>query len=283
MTDFRATLGLTPLEPIPMRFRCRILVAAVVLTCGCGNHAVPYESAASGNWAIYSTGGTAAPVIGGSLAFSGSSATANFYMPGSSCFPAGNLQLTGTTDHAGNLTLTSTSVNGQVITLAGAVAGTNSSIPDGQFRVSGGCADGQTGAFEAELIPSLTGGWTGNATFQDGTGNSNFTTAVTLEIQQAPSATAFWFPVTGTLDLAQGPCSLGNGDLIENVLLESNGIYESSTAGYELWAGALMQNGEITLAGSIPSSNLNMAQATLTVTGGTCAGYTASNVTLTRQ
>ena len=265
------------------RFRI-LLIAILTVTCGCGgNSVVPYEAAASGNWAIYSTGSQPAPVTGGNLDFSGNSATADFYLPGDACFSPGSLRLTGTSDRDGNLTLTSTSVDGQVVTLTGALAETNSSIPSGRFTVKGGCANGETGSFDGELIPSLSGSWTGNATFGL-SGNTSFTVPVTLAIQQGSSPTAFWFPVSGTLQLAQNSCSLSSGQLTQNVLVDSSDVYESSTAGYQLWASALMGNGpQVVIAGAIPSSNLNTTQATLTITGGACSGYTASNVTLTRQ
>ena len=92
------------------------------------------------------------------------------HVDGWTCFDQQTtIALTGTLA-ADNISMTSASVNGQVVTLAGAIT-KKSNFPDvlnGTYTVSGGCADGEQGNVTGFSVYSVTGNWAGNLTTAGG-------------------------------------------------------------------------------------------------------------------
>lgn len=299
---FRATLGLNIL-PYPVMRVCRLLLPAVLLACasGCGVDLIPGQAGASGNWAINPAllnpvaasresavsnivpGGSLVPVIGGSMAISGTTVSANFYLSASPCFIPGNLAFAGTvTNH--QLTLTSDADDGQVISLEGMLSTSGTSILGGTFTIQGGCADGESGSFNGLLMPSLTGTWTGTATVNPpaGSASPSFQATVSLQLQQSLTAMDFWFPLSGSLQISGSPCGFSSGTLLQNVLIENLNIFDSSVAGYRWWAAALMNDGsQVQMVGVFAPPSSSDSSVAMTISGGTCDGYSVSNITLT--
>jgi hypothetical protein len=109
-----------------------------------------------------------------------SAVIAELHVDGWSCFDQHTaINLTGTITH-GNISLTSASVDGQVLTLAGAIT-TKSNFPDvlnGTYAITGGCADGDQGNVTGSSVYSVTGNWAGNLTATSG-GNIHWNTQLT--------------------------------------------------------------------------------------------------------
>lgn len=130
----------------------------------------------STNWQLSATStnptGPSPAKISGTIIPAGSAVTAALHVDGWTCFDQQTtIALTGTLT-AGNISMTSASVNGQVVTLAGAIT-KKSNFPDvlnGTYTVSGGCADGDQGNVTGFSVYSMTGNWAGNLT-SDGGGN----------------------------------------------------------------------------------------------------------------
>lgn len=266
------------------------LTILLVFASGCGSNAISGQGAASGNWAIYAVdvgpstmnAGSQIPVVGGSLSFSAGSASANFYAPGSSCFSTGNLAFSGSLTNS-SLKLTSAAENGQVITMTGALSTNGASISNGTFTIAGGCANSLTGYFQGVLMPSMTGTWSGSAIFNAPPITPlTFQATVTLQLQQSSTPTDFWFPSSGMIQIAGSPCGFSSGTLVQNILLENVNAFESSVAGYDWWAAALMDDGsQVQITGNFPTGSPASSQTTFTISGGKCDGYTAVGATLT--
>lgn len=271
---------------------CRVATFAAFLVCvfGCGINVVPGNAPAPGNWAIYpanaspaaGSSGSPVPLVGGSLAISALSASANFYLSGNACFAPGNLVFSGKFTPAGHLTLSSAPDDGQVITLAGDFSASGTFLTNGTFSIAGGCAAGQTGYFVGQRMPILTGTWSGTATFNAPSATPpSFQSSVSLQLDQSSAATDFWYPLSGTLQLSASTCGFASGTLVQNMPVENQSLFLSSTAGYEWWASALMNDGShIQISGRFPVPGSSSGQATLSVSGGACDGYTATGVNL---
>ncbi len=168
------------------------LLAVLILLSGCGGggvklsapSSIPPASPPSGppapnqnsstNWQLNAT--STSPTepspakISGTITQAGNSVTAAVHVDGWTCFnQQTTIALTGRLT-AGNISMTSASVDGQVVTLAGAIT-KKSNFPDvlnGTYTVSGGCADGDQGNVTGFSVYSMTGNWAGNLTSAGG-------------------------------------------------------------------------------------------------------------------
>jgi hypothetical protein len=168
----------------------------------------------SSNWQFTTTSTVPAGIppatISGSIVQSGSVVTGAVHVDGWSCFDQHTaISLTGTiTD--GNIALTSASVDGQVLTLAGAIT-TKANFPDvlnGTYAVAGGCADGDQGNLNGESVFSVTGNWAGDLTT---TGGENIHWNTDLTQGSADSEGSFGLTGGSAFDGCLGSGTISSG------------------------------------------------------------------------
>lgn len=193
------------------RFGAWSLVGAALILalagCGSSNNL----ALAKGNWAITATPTNTGLVantsfyIGGTLTQTGASVAGTMYVLTSStdCYdPSQQIAFTGTVN-GNKLVLTSASVSSQVITVT--ATGTNSSLT-GNYTVTGGCDDGDTGTLTATPVPSISGTWSGPLKTY---GGESVTFALALT-QAATASSDGTFALTGSGTFSGSSCSVSS-------------------------------------------------------------------------
>ena len=221
--------------------------------------ASPDISLTPGNWSVAATSSNPAVGtihVGGNVTQTGSALSGSMFIVGSMCFDVSQpVAFTGAVSGS-NVTLTSADVNGQIFSV---VATATSSSMSGTYSITGGCADGDSGSADGNLVPSITGTWNGTVV---GSGGSSVTLSVDLTQDTTASADGS-FPLTGTLAYVGSTCSVSgtisnafvagsyvliNADTVEtdgsdgqvfynNTLLDSSTAPQNMTGTYETSAG----------------------------------------------
>jgi hypothetical protein len=153
-----------------------MLLAALVLLCGCGGGGKPslppltpppLVPNIAGNWQFSATSVKGIPPItfAGSFAESHVSVSAAVHVDDSTCFDRlTTIGLTGTLTGR-DISLTSPSVDGQVATFTGVFTPTAFT---GTYAINGGCGDGDQGSVTGVQVPAMVGSLSGTFTTSHG-------------------------------------------------------------------------------------------------------------------
>ena len=192
-----------------LRFVFLLLIAGVLVLvlagCGSSNNLALTQ----GNWAITATPTGSATItispfyVGGNLTQNGNNLAGTMYVMNSrsECFDSSQpIPFTGTVNGK-KVVLTSASSDSQVITVT--ATGTSGSALTGNYTVTGGCDDGDTGTLTAGPVPSITGTWSGPLL---GSGGDSVTLAFALT-QAATASTDGTFVLTGSGTFTNSSCS----------------------------------------------------------------------------
>jgi hypothetical protein len=181
---------------------------------------------------------------------------------GANCYQIDQaIPITGTITTDGTVSLTSAAVANQIFSVRGDVLG---GVLDGTYAISGGCAAGESGTVIGELMPSLTGTYTG--TFYPASGA--FTGATITVTQSGPNADGE-FSLPGTASFSGSPC-FTTGTVTSSTVF---GEYIQVTIGTDK-GGVVQFTG---LAAAVGSDDI-FIDGSYAVTAGTCAGDTGSGV-----
>jgi len=259
--------------------------AALLLLAGCGTQSQSVLPA--GNWAIVTKSATSssAGTLGGSLHQSGNSVSGVLHSLGfSKCYTPPippimvqtDIPVSGTFEN-GVLHLVSNSVSGQVVTMD---ANYRAGALNGSYTVQGGCADGEHGTVSGQLMPDLTGTWTG-------TTPSGTRMMVTWQ-QQASPTTDGVFSITGTVSLSNGPACYPSGSMALQAGYSQGGEPMASfVTGNALSVAASDSSGSepvaIALAGfAHTTSSPHTVTGSFTLSGGSCT-FAPQQVSLQKQ
>ncbi|HET9792253.1 MAG TPA: hypothetical protein VFR08_13210 [Candidatus Angelobacter sp.] len=184
---------------------CGVLVILILLLAGCGGGGSGSSAAftiQSGNWNFRATSTTLSgelTTFGGSLSQSGSSVSGTVQMlGGNGCIGFGiDIPVSGTVSGQ-NITLTTAAISNVVITINATGSATAFS---GTYQFTG-CVAHDLGNVTANLVPSVTGTWSG--TFTSSTAPPLSVTAVLTE-SSTPDAHG-GFPLTGTVSFTGSTC-----------------------------------------------------------------------------
>ncbi|MEO8727527.1 MAG: hypothetical protein ABI383_15555 [Acidobacteriaceae bacterium] len=174
--------------------------AALLVIAGCGGG--QNASSISGNYALQGNltqgGGT---FLGGPLIGSGSNITGGFHILDSNqCFdPAANVAVSGSLGSGGKITINTAAAQAQTFQITATVSADGSTISNGTYKVTGGCAAGLTGSIAGFRVDPFTGSYSGTLTVADIVGNpTGVQFAATADLTQAASADANgYFAVSG--------------------------------------------------------------------------------------
>ena len=147
-----------------IRFWLSLLLGALLLAVtGCGSLATSDNTLTRGNWSV--TARSANPDLGifqagGNLTQNGNALSATMYVSGSLCFDVSQpVILTGALKNR-QVTLTSADVSGQVFSMV--ATETTDSALSGTYTITGGCGSGDHGTVSANVVPSISGTWSGS-------------------------------------------------------------------------------------------------------------------------
>jgi len=261
------------------------LLSALVLLYGCGGavktsppSSNPPAGPPSGppvqnqntstNWQLSATSinpaGPSPAKIAGTIIPTGGAVAAALHAHGWKCFDQQTtITLTGT-QTAGNISMTSASVNGQVVTFAGAIT-KKSNFPDvfnGTYTVSGGCADGDHGNVTGFSVYSMTGNWAGNLTTAGG-GNIHWN----AELAQGNPDSEGSFGLSGAITFDS---CFGGGNI-------TSGTFPSASfiLGQSVDLEIKISNGTVTFV--VTADDDGLIRGNYAVSGGSCdssgAGY----------
>ena len=206
---------------------CAILSA--IFLASCGGPSTTSTLFESGNWALEANSSTTpgqTTELGGNLAQSGDQVT------GTMCYSLGGVQCPGTTLHlAGAATgttavLTASMPDGSVITLN--LTWSSPTSTGGSYQIERDSATVDQGAISGNLVPSLSGNWSGN-----NTGINGITLSATIT-QAGASTTDGSFQLTLSNIVLSGPtcytaATTGTGTLAgENVQINFD-LHDSSS------------------------------------------------------
>ena len=198
-----------------------VLAFLAVLLAGCGgSSSSPGPTSTltiqSGNWNI-SASSIAAPGVtflaGGNLMQSGNSISGVVHIFNSTCFgQTTDVPVSGSVSGQ-SVTLSSPAIQGQTVTVS--LNGSSTAL-SGTYSVAGtGCAAGDRGTVNANLVPSITGSWHGTFT---STANPGTTVDATADLTQSATADAHGlFAVTGTVTFTGSTC-FTSGTIVQSVL-----------------------------------------------------------------
>lgn len=195
-----------------IRFWLSLLLGALLLAVtGCGSLATSDNTLTRGNWSV--TARSANPDLGifqagGNLTQNGNALSATMYVSGSLCFDVSQpVILTGALKNR-QVTLTSADVSGQVFSMV--ATETTDSALSGTYTITGGCGSGDHGTVSANVVPSISGTWSGSVI---GTGGPNVSLSIALH-QAANAAADGTFALTGNLTYTGSDCSM-SGTVID--------------------------------------------------------------------
>lgn len=240
---------------------------------GGGGTTVPAAASLSGNWQGTLTPASGTPALtaiagvinqAGSVGDSGQFTTSVLQVAGDCFIPSPIVPLQGN-NKAGAVTLDSYDVNAQQVHLV-ATANSDGSALQGTYSVNSGCANGANGSFTANRYAALTGTYTGTLSAGAAAGPT-----VSANLTQAAGGTGSGtFLMTGTITLTGAGCT-GSGTA---VAAEANYVQGSHLQiSFPATDGGL---GAATLTGTFDAGATTISNATLTVAGGGCAGYSAT-------
>jgi hypothetical protein len=242
---------------------------------GCGGSATTTSSPIAypnfaGNWNIFvvpSNPQVGSISFGGSITNSSGSASGMLHAQGSACYPISqDVPVSGSLTPLGNVTLTSTAVAGQTLTITALsnsvyVPATNPQVMFGNFTISGGCADGESGTVNGLVAPSLNGVYAG--TFQTVTG-STFGASISL-LQGGPNVDG-QYSVSGSVVFTGSPC-FSTGAIASSTIF---GDYSDVTINTN--DGGTMEFRGITF--SPITTPMSILVEYYRITGGACDGQT---------
>lgn len=237
---------------------------SVMLTLGCGGNAAQHNfpppqtlNDIAGNWqfsATSSVSGISAFSFAGSMNQSGQTVASALHVNGSNCFdPLTTINLSGKQGEA-KLSLSSTPVDGQVVTLVGAL--TNSNIT-ATYAIKGGCADGDHGTVTGSKIPQIPG--TLNGTFTTSTNNTFAAVVQAIEDSGNPDGT---FGISGSATFSV-PC-FSSGTLKPDTFPSGSFVLGKSVL-FDIHTN----NGTVMFQGTTDQSTGNI-DGYYTISGSTC-------------
>jgi len=246
---------------------CLTLLLTVVSGCGgssggtIGGGSQTYPTL-TGNWMAASDSSLTNSIyeLGGYMTNTGGSVTATLHAVPflSSCFPSTDeIPFTGTVTTTGSISMTSTEVASQVISVTGTTV--NGSLLSGSYKITGGCAGGDSGSLIGLVEPSYSGAYSG--TFQTGA-PSPVSVSVTM-IQSGPDADGT-YSLSGTVNFSGTSCF-------------TTGTITSSTAygGFIQFTVNTDQDGVLQFTGfSAATPQAITIEALYQVTAGLCSGET---------
>ena len=255
-----------------------VLLCFLALLCSCGGGrtsllppptdpptdtptGTPSDLKVLGDWelATRSTVGRPALAIGGSIIQTGNILSSAVHVEGSTCFEQKTvILLTGTlTD--GNISMGSASLNGQVITVAGAFT-KKDGFPyqlTGTYTIDGGCAGGDEGSLTGYSVDGINGVWYGNLTTEEGA-NIHWGTD---RLGQVEASSEGSFGLTGAFNF-DGTC-FKSGALTPGTFPTPSFILGTSVD-----LNIPIDNGTVAFVGTADPDGL--IRGTYTVTGGAC-------------
>ena len=178
-----------------------------------------------------------------------------------------NLQFEGTADETG-LGISSFPVNDQVLSVSATKDSTATHL-SGSYRVTGGCADGETGTINGTKYSGLTGLYAGPVTGVAGGGN------IQIAVTQDPKGTADGlFFVTGKATFQGFPCFTAG--TLSVPYGEVSGSSESLAFQTNETGGS-----QVILNGTFNAAASALSLTSINVLGGNCSGsFGAAQLTL---
>jgi hypothetical protein len=252
------------------RFASALLVLPAILA-GCGGSSGPIASGnpvatyptLTGNWTVLATSNLtgATYLLGGSIANSEASVSATLQVLPfeSGCLPTGEpITFTGAITSGGAISLASAAVANQTISISGSSLFGNTI--NGNYKITGGCAAGDSGTVLGAIIPSYAGAYTGTIQPYSGT---QIGASMSL-VQSGPSAGGE-FNVSGTATFSGSSC-FTTGTITSSVVL---GEYIQITMSTD-------KGGTVQLTGLGTGPQVMTIVGTYQVTAGPCAGTVGS-------
>lgn len=260
------------------RFWSSLLLGTLALVVtGCGGLAKSnsdQNALTQGNWSLTASSsnpGLGIFQVGGNLAQSGDALSATMYVAGSLCFDVSQpVLLTGTVKDR-QVTLTSSDVNGQVLSVV--ATETTGSALNGTYTIAGGCGSGDHGTVAANVVPSISGTWSGTVI---GSGGSNVSLSIALT-QAGNAAADGTFALTGNLNYTGSTCSV-SGTVTDAFIVGSYILVNGNTTETDGSGGSLSYD-NVLLDDSRNPKNMT---GTYLVDFGLCAGD-VQTLTLNRQ
>jgi hypothetical protein len=262
-----------------------LVLPAILAGCGgsssssLGNSPTSYP-ALSGNWSIAlipSNPLAFEPELGGYITNTGGAVSGTLHAVDSSCFTAAqDIAISGSVTPEGSITITSAAVSGQTISFTGFTGPSNAPARDplvliGSYSITGGCAGGQSGTILGNVVPPLTGTFSG--TFESVSGLS---IPVTISVIQSAANSDGEYTVSGAATFTGSPC-FSAGTITSSVLFGEN-LQATITTDK---SGVLQFTSIGILLSSTSSSGITIL-GEYKVTAGSCAGDTGSG-TLANQ
>ncbi len=182
-------------------FLTAVCGAALLVASGCGGGS---SSSVNGNYALQgalSQGGGA--FLGGPLSGSGGIKGTFHVLDSSNCISSSSVvPVTGSTS-GGKLTLNTAQVEAQTFQIKATISSDGSTISNGTYKVTGGCAAGQSGSITGFRVDPFTGNYSGTLTAADLAGNPTGAQVATMaNLTQSSSADANGlYSVTGPVTL----------------------------------------------------------------------------------
>lgn len=252
------------------RFALLFAVPAVIFLNSCGGgRREPVKPDLSGHWSLtlLPTATQERPIaLGGHLTVSNGSIQGTLHAFGTNCFPP-ETDIPFTSSAAGGATtMTSTEIDGQVVTMT--MSGGEPFF--GNYRVDGGCADGQQGSIVGFPVQgSLTGTYQAHFGGQDISGNAILTESATHDTHGV-------FPITGTLDMNGSLCS-ASGTIDSGFAAGLNVILHITTVEADGSTARVRFDGNAIRS----TTTMPMISGTYTYESGACAG-TSSTLALVK-
>lgn len=243
------------------------LALLVISLAGCGGGSNPTSSStnsaarlAAGNWNLTATSTVVSNTsyIGGSLASSGGKVTGVFHISHSSCFDLlADLPVTGTINSSNHVSITSAALNGQVITALLEVPAGISTMT-GTYAIKGGCADGDVGNINGNIVPDISGSWSGRLL----SFSNDSVQQVNVHLAQSQTANSDGFYVlSGTVDFPISKC------------FTSGTIQNSLSAGGAFIITIATNNGTVNASGTLTDMAIGKNMSiSYSISGGSCGG-----------
>jgi hypothetical protein len=241
-------------------FASTLVLVLCISTLGCGggsSHSPlapsPYPNV-SGNWSLSGVSQSGLNwVAGGHLSNTDGSVTGTIHMLNSDCFDINeDILFSGTISKSGTMSLTSSAIAQQVITVTGTMTGLTLT---GNYRISGGCSNGDKGTANGFSVPAFSNTYTGS--FLSETGIS---VPVKMALTQTDVDAHGLYQLSGTATF-KSQC-FTTGTITDSVVVGSYMGVEISTD----------NKGKVLFFGQATDSTAKTISGSYSVTAGACSG-----------